>query len=106
VNIATKAAQAIGHIFSSLTGKSYTQMAKNAKALHEQANATEEVGESAKKAQKHLASFDEIEKLSSNDTVSTAIDSQKSTEPDFTKLEDQDYQSKLEGTIVLTSFAL
>ena len=106
MNVATRAAQAIGHIFSNLTGKSYTQMAKNAKALYEQANATEKVGEAAKEAQKHLASFDEIEKLSSSNTGSTDIGAQDSSEPDFTKFEDQDYQSKLEDAIVLTSFAL
>lgn len=56
--------QVIGQFFAVLSGKSTTQMAENAAALNEQANAIEGVGGAAKKAQKQLAGFDEINKLS------------------------------------------
>lgn len=101
LNIATKAAQAIGHIFASLAGKSDAQMAKNAKALYEQANAIDETGKSAKKAQRYLAGFDQIQKVSKN------TDEEKSaTAPDFSAFESADYQSKIEGLVMLTSMAL
>ena len=106
VDVATTAAQAIGHIFANLTGKSYTQMAKNAQALYEQANATEKVGQEAKKAQKYLAGFDEIQKISSANNDAAYSQDSNAAEPDFSKFANEDYQSMLEGTIALTSMAL
>lgn len=79
-------------------------MAKNAQALYEQANATKEVGDAAKKAQKSIAGFDEIQRISSNN--STAAPSTESAEPDFSAFAQEDYQSKLEGVVALTSLAL
>ena len=101
LNIATKAAQAIGHIFASLAGKSDAQMAKNAKALYEQANAIDETGKSAKKAQRYLAGFDQIQKVSKN-----TGEEESATAPDFSAFESADYQSKIEGLVMLTSMAL
>ena len=101
LNIATKAAQAIGHIFASLAGKSDAQMAKNAKALYEQANAIDETGKSAKKAQRYLAGFDQIQKVSKN-----TGEEESTTAPDFAAFESADYQSKIEGLVMLTSMAL
>ena len=106
VNVATNAAQAIGKIFSSLTGKSYSQMAKNAEALYEQANATEEVGKAAKEAQKHVASFDEIEKISAKNNSKSSFGKVDEIKPDFSAFDGLNYQSKLENTIALTSLAL
>lgn len=101
LNIATKAAQAIGHIFASLAGKSDAQMSKNAKALYEQANAIDETGKSAKKAQRYLAGFDQIQKVSKN-----TGEKESATAPDFSAFESADYQSKIEGLVMLTSMAL
>ena len=101
LNIATKAAQAIGHIFASLAGKSDVQMAKNAKALYDQANAIDETGKSAKKAQRYLAGFDQIQKVSKNTS-----EEESATVPDFSAFESADYQSKIEGLVMLTSMAL
>lgn len=106
VHVATNAAQAIGKIFSSLTGKQYGQMAKNAEALYEQANATEEVGKAAKEAQKHVASFDEIEKVSAKNNNGSSFGEVDEVKPDFSAFDGLNYQSKLESTIALTSLAL
>lgn len=105
MDIATKAAQAIAHIFAKLTGKSDAQMAKNAQALYEQAKAMDKLGESAKKAQKYLAPFDEITKVSQSDANSTQTNILTTT-PNFEDFQAEDYQSKLEGAIVLTSMAM
>ncbi len=51
-------------------GTTAEQAQKNAAALYEQAKATEETGEAAKKARKFLASFDTIEKIGDKDSDS------------------------------------
>lgn len=71
MDIGTKAATVIGHIFAIIAGKSYEEMAKNAKALYEQAKATEKLGKSAEKAQRSLTGFDEIQKLSASGETDT-----------------------------------
>ena len=67
MNWLNMAVQVIGRFFAALTGRSYSQMQKNAKALNNQAAAIGGVGSAAKKAEKQLASFDEINKLASTD---------------------------------------
>ena len=59
------AIQVIGRFFAALSGKSYSQMQKNAQALNKQASAIGGVGDAAEKAEKQLMGFDEINKLSS-----------------------------------------
>lgn len=65
INWLNAAAQVIGKFFSYLTGKSYSQMQKNAKALNNQAGAIGGVGDAAEEAAKQLAGFDEINRLES-----------------------------------------
>lgn len=65
VNWLNTAAQVIGSFFAALTGKSYSQMQKNAKALNKQAEAIGGVGDAAEEAAKQLAGFDEINRLES-----------------------------------------
>lgn len=60
-NLSAQAAAFIATIF----GTNVKQAQKNAQALYEQANATEAVGDAAEAAEKQLASFDTIQKLSS-----------------------------------------
>lgn len=103
LDIATKVSQAIAHVFSTLAGKSSGQMAKNAEALYNQAQATEKVGNAAKKAQKQLAGFDEIQKISANTNDSA---SKNVITPDFSEFAQEDYQSKIEEVVVWTSLAL
>ncbi len=63
------AAAKFASFMASVFGTTASKAQENAQALYEQANATEETGEAAKKAQKdqekYLASFDTIEKLGS-----------------------------------------
>lgn len=67
-----KAAAFMATIF----GTTAEQAQANAKALNEQADATKEAGEEAKKAGKFLASFDTIEKLGTAETETAAKDGQ------------------------------
>ena len=68
MNVLSAVITAIGRFFAALAGKSYSQMQKNAEALHDQAGGIGAVGAAAKKAKRELAGFDEINKLSFPDT--------------------------------------
>lgn len=72
MRIATGVVTAIARVASLLGGKSMSQYAKSAEALYDEANAIDETGEAAKKAQKSLAGFDEINQLSAPDSGSAA----------------------------------
>lgn len=77
MRIATSVVTAVARVASLLGGKSMSQYAKNAEALYDEANAIEETGEAAQKAQKSLAGFDEINQLGSNtnnESTSSSID--------------------------------
>lgn len=73
INWLNKAVQAVGRLFASLSGKSYKQMQQNAEALEKEANAIEGTGAAAKKAQRYLAGFDEINQAV-KDTAAGASD--------------------------------
>ncbi len=64
MRILTAVIQVVGQFFAAISGKSYGQMAQNAKALNNQAKAIGGVGDAAKDAQKDLYSFDEINRQS------------------------------------------
>lgn len=68
MNILNAIIQAIGKFFAALSGKSYSQMQQNAKALNKQAGALGGVGDAAEEAKKQLMGFDEINKLSDTST--------------------------------------
>lgn len=68
MNVLSAVITVIGRFFAALAGKSYSQMQKNAEALHAQAGGIGAVGAAAKKAKKELAGFDEINKLSFQDS--------------------------------------
>lgn len=72
--ITAQAAAFIAQIFGTTAQKAQ----ENADALYDQANATEEAGKAAKKAEKYLASFDTVEKLGSTQT-----DKKNETAPGF-----------------------
>lgn len=65
INWLNVAVQIIGRFFAALSGKSYSQMQKNAKALNKQAGALGSVGNAAEEAKKQLMGFDEINRLES-----------------------------------------
>ena len=64
MNVLSAVITVIGRFFAALAGKNYSQMQKNAEALHDQAGGIGAVGAAAKKAKRELAGFDEINKLS------------------------------------------
>lgn len=64
MRVLTAVANAISRVFSFFSGKSTSQMAENAKALDAEKKALDGVGGAADGAQKQLAGFDEINKLS------------------------------------------
>lgn len=68
MNWLNTAIQVIGRFFAALTGQSYSQIQKNADGLNEEASAINGVGAAAKKASKQLASFDEINRLASDES--------------------------------------
>lgn len=68
MNVLSAVITVIGRFFAALAGKNYSQMQKNAEALHAQAGGIGAVGAAAKKAKRELAGFDEINKLSFPDT--------------------------------------
>ena len=106
VRIATSVAQAITHVFSLMTGKSTSEYAKNAKALYEQADATETAGEAAEKARKSLAGFDEINQLSSGNDTAGIDTASESDSPDFSSFDTAEYKDKIDELVVYISAAL
>lgn len=63
VQILNYVVQAVGRFIAAISGKSYSQMLKNAEALSKQKDALDGVGGAAKEAQRQLMGFDEINKL-------------------------------------------
>lgn len=61
----------VAQFTAAMFGKSVAQMQKNAKVLNKQATATSKVGKAAEKASRSLASFDELNQLSSNSDSSS-----------------------------------
>lgn len=104
MKVATAAVQAVAHVAAFLGGKSVKEYAANAKALHEEAKAIEETGKAAKKAQKSLAGFDEINKLSGNAEDST--DDSAMVAPDFSDFSTEEYAQKIDELTLILSGAL
>ena len=86
MRVATRVITAVARVASLLGGKSMSQYSKNASALYDEANAIEETGEAAKKAQRSLAGFDEINQLSDNSTEED-FDAQNTFVPDFSSFD-------------------
>ena len=95
MEVIAKYALVIGRFFSSLTGKNTDQMKENAKALYEQADATEAAGDAAKKASQQIGGFDEL----------NVMQKQGGGNADF-NLEGIDLNSKLTEIVVMSSEAL
>lgn len=82
VQILTRVVSALAQVFAYIAGKPISAMKANAKALNAQADAIDGVGNSAKKASKSLAGFDELNVLSAADT-SPASGGASAAAPDF-----------------------
>lgn len=79
VKVLTAVVSVIANVVSSLFGSTAKESAGAAKSLNDQKNALQGVGSAAKSAGKHLASFDEINKLSGESGGSSSAD----IAPDF-----------------------
>lgn len=95
VNILAKVITWIAAFFSWLTGKSLAASSKNAKSLYKEANAIEAVGKAADKSKLSLASFDELNNLSSNKGAGGGGGSGGASMPKFAA--DTSYLEKVEG---------
>ena len=90
-----------------LAGKDYEQVKQNAKALYEQAKATNATGKAAKKAKRELAGFDKLNNL--GDKTDSNEDK---TEPSFDYSDSTDKATKmkidniLKYTAILMGFAM
>ena len=105
MNIAKRLADVVANIFSKLTGKSTSQLAQNAEALYDQANATEKLGKEAKKATKSLAGFDEIQKLSEPSTEAATENTETAT-PNFSDALSEETQAQVDKLTTYVSMAL
>lgn len=90
VNLLTQFVTAMAKITAVLFGSTIDQTKKEAENLYKESDALNETGESAKKAGKALASFDEINKLNGGN--------KEKTEPDFNFSENENWLDKMLGS--------
>lgn len=64
----TKVVSVLAQLFAMITGKSFSAMKQNAKALNDEKKALEGVGKAADKAKGSLAGFDEINTINTTET--------------------------------------
>lgn len=105
MRIATNVVTAVAKVAAMLGGKSVSQYAKNAKALYDEANAIKETGEEAKKAQRSLAGFDEINQLGSNSSEGGSS-AQDESAPDFSAFDAGAIKEKVDELTLFLSGAL
>ena len=84
VNVLTKVVSVLAAVVSSVFGMTAKQSAEAAKNLYDEQKALKATGSAAKKAAGQLASFDEINRLTSNDSGGS---SSSGISPDFSALE-------------------
>lgn len=82
MHVLERVSAALASFSAQIFGKSVSEMQANAKALYEQANATDAAGKAAENAKKSLAGFDEINQLSDNQNGESGSSSSV-TAPDF-----------------------
>ena len=87
INWLNVAVQAVARFFAVLSGKSYSEMKKNAQALNQQAGAIESVGQEAKEAAKYLAGFDEINQMIGKEDYSSNLGDTSVDAPTFEEIE-------------------
>lgn len=79
-----KATAYVSYFFNALAGKNVSTAADAAEDLYNQANATDKVAEATEKANKALASFDELNTVDvGKETVTSSSSSESNTKPDF-----------------------
>lgn len=82
INYITALIMGLVRLYSQFSGKSVDSLIANAKALKKQSDAYKKTGDSAKKASRGIAAFDEVNTLSSNDNTGT---SDKLSDGEFTE---------------------
>lgn len=87
VNVLARVVSAAASLVSSLFGTTAKESAAAAESLYNQTEAIESTGNAAKKAEKQLASFDEINKLSSNHENESGGSNNTEISPDFSVLD-------------------
>lgn len=97
VNVATDVVMALARLFSWLSGTSVEANAEAAESLYNEMEALEGVGSAAKDAQKQLAGFDEINKLSDSSQGSGGTGDKIA--PDFNVGEYSDVSDTLEDIL-------
>lgn len=95
IRLLTMAVQAIGRFFTFLSGKSYSQMQKNAEALNKEAEALGAVGGAAEEAARQLAGFDEINRLESSSQSGGGGGGSEGVSPNFSEIENDGMKEKL-----------
>lgn len=96
VDVITRVVNAISRLLSMLFGTTAEESAKAAENLYEQQKALKGVGSAAKKAKGSLASFDEINKLSSDSSGGGGGGSSSGVVPDFKNMVSSSLSALLE----------
>ena len=92
----------IARLVAAISGKSLSSAAASAKALNAQTKALKGTGKAAKDAGKSLASFDEINQLSSNSSGSGGGASADTIAPDFSFMDEVDARlRKIADAVIL-----
>ena len=106
VNIISRLISAIARVVSSLFGYTAEESAEAAENLYNESNAIESVGDAAKKSGKALASFDTINKLSGNGTISGGAGATEGIKPIFDDFSTVEYKQKIDELTAYISGAL
>lgn len=108
LRILTSIAQVVGNFFTLLFGSgSLAGSASSAEALRNKAKAISSVGSAAKEAGKQLASFDQINKLGNqNSSGGNGGGASSGVTPDFSDLQEEEYQRKLAKLTAILSGSL
>ena len=101
VRVITAVVTQIARLVAAISGKSLSSTAASAKALNAQTKALKGTGKAAKDAGKSLASFDEINQLSSNSSGSGGGTSADTIAPDFSFMDEMDNRLKKIADAVL-----
>lgn len=96
VNILNSVVSAIANIVSMIFGTTAKKSEAAAKSLYKEANAVEKVGAAAKDAQANLASFDEINTLSSSSGGGAASALADRLSPVFEQFKSDAYKAKID----------
>ena len=106
LRILTAIVSVVANVLSSLFGKTASQSADSAEALHNQATALGGVAAAAKEAKKQLMGFDEINKLDSEEKNTGGGGSVGGVKPDFSEFDTNMVKDKVDELTVYLSGAL